>query len=73
MTPGVPGVGDDAGDLPAFAALRSLKQEGVLDEAIAIGVLSPEAPPELEPAVDVTVGGPHGLVAFLTGVRDQIA
>ena len=65
--------GDDAGDLPAFAALRALKQEGALEEAIGIGVLSPEAPPELEPAVDVTVGGPHGLVAFLTGVRDQIA
>jgi trehalose 6-phosphate phosphatase len=65
--------GDDAGDLPAFAALQALKAEGALDEAIGIGVLSPEAPAELEPAVDVTVGGPHGLVAFLTRVRDQIA
>ena len=65
--------GDDTGDLPAFAALARAVSTGALERAVRIGVLSPEAPPELPDAVDVTVEGPQGLLALLTRVADEIA
>jgi trehalose 6-phosphate phosphatase len=64
--------GDDTGDLPAFAALARAESTGALRRAIRIGVLSPEAPPELRDAVDVTVDGPPGLLALLARVADEI-
>ena len=64
--------GDDTGDLPAFAALTDAVAEGVLEAAVRIGVHSPEAPPELDGAVDVLVDGPAGLVALLARVADEI-
>jgi trehalose 6-phosphate phosphatase len=64
--------GDDTGDLPAFAALADAATDGTLDVAVRIGVHSPEAPPELEGAVDVLVDGPFGLVALLARVADEI-
>lgn len=64
--------GDDTGDLPAFAALADAARAGELRGAVRIGVLSPEAPPELRDAVDHVVDGPAGLVALLRRVRDEI-
>jgi trehalose 6-phosphate phosphatase len=60
--------GDDAGDLPAFAALAQAVEDQRLERAVRIGVLSPEAPPELEAAVDTVVDGPDGLLLLLKGV-----
>jgi trehalose 6-phosphate phosphatase len=65
--------GDDAGDLPAFAALERGVREGALAAAVRIGVLSAEAPPDLAASVDVAVAGPAGLVALLARVADEIA
>jgi len=62
-------VGDDAGDLPAFAALGRAASEGRLQRAVRIGVLSPEAPPDLVAHVDAVVDGPDGLVALLEALR----
>jgi trehalose 6-phosphate phosphatase len=64
--------GDDTGDLPAFAALTEAVTEGMIDAAVRIGVHSPEAPPELDGAVDLLVDGPAGLTALLARVADEV-
>jgi trehalose 6-phosphate phosphatase len=47
-------LGDDRTDLDAFRALRQLNDEGVC-QTVAVAVLSPEAPPELAAAADITL------------------
>ncbi|MDQ2754828.1 MAG: trehalose-phosphatase [Actinomycetota bacterium] len=56
-------IGDDKGDLPAFAALAALRGRGVT--TVAVAVTSPEMPPELAVAADVTVDGPEGVLEVL--------
>ncbi len=57
--------GDDAGDLPAFAALDRLAARGDLVEAVRIAVASSEAPPEVLAQADLVVDGPAGLRVVL--------
>jgi len=57
--------GDDRTDLDAFRRLRELREAGELEAAVCVGVLSPEAPAELEPESDVTVRGPEGWLRAL--------
>jgi trehalose 6-phosphate phosphatase len=64
--------GDDYGDLPAFAELGRAVEDGRLRDAVRIGVLSSEAPPDLTGAVDLVVNGPAELLALLTGLAEQI-
>jgi len=64
--------GDDTGDLPAFAELELAVDDGRLDRAVRIGVVSPEAPADLVRAVDVVTDGPAGLLALLRRVADEI-
>lgn len=64
--------GDDAGDLPAFDALRGLVDAGVLTRAVSIGVLSSESPPEVRTA-DVVVDGPTGLATLLDVLADDLS
>jgi trehalose 6-phosphate phosphatase len=54
--------GDDVGDLPAFALLRELREAGL--PAWSVCAASDEAP-EVAAAADVTVDGPHGVLAML--------
>ncbi|MDQ1393922.1 MAG: trehalose 6-phosphate phosphatase [Acidimicrobiaceae bacterium] len=56
-------VGDDVGDLPAFAALARLRRGGVA--TLAVAVRSGEAPPELVAQGDLVVDGSDGALAFL--------
>jgi trehalose 6-phosphate phosphatase len=56
-------IGDDRGDLPAFATLRELRSAGKV--TLAVGVASPEQPPELAGAVDLMVDGPAGVLGLL--------
>ena len=56
--------GDDAGDLPAFAALVDLVRAGTLAHGVRIGVASAEAPAEIL-AADVVVDGPPALAELL--------
>jgi trehalose 6-phosphate phosphatase len=51
-------LGDDLGDLPAFAELQRLADEGVA--TVRVAVRSDEAPEELLDAADVVVDGPEG-------------
>jgi trehalose 6-phosphate phosphatase len=64
--------GDDAGDLPAFAALRDLVARGALVTAISIGVQSAESPPGITD-LDVVVDGPTGLAALLAQLADAVS
>ena len=56
-------VGDDLGDLPAFAALTELAAEG--HPVLRVAVRSEEAPPELLAAADLVVEGPEEVLEFL--------
>ena len=56
-------IGDDRGDLPAFAALDRLAAAGLA--AVKVAVLTPDADPELLGQADEQVAGPAGAVAFL--------
>lgn len=58
-------LGDDAGDLPAFAAARSLPV------SVCVAVASAEAPPGLIEAADLAVEGPRGVVAVLRALSDR--
>lgn len=64
--------GDDAGDLPAFAALRDLERAGMLTHAVTIGVASEESPAEIR-AADVVVDGPDGLAVVLDALADELS
>lgn len=64
--------GDDVGDLAAFAALDRLQDAGRLVHAVRIAVRSPEEPPGLVAAADVSVDGPAGLAAALRDLADAI-
>jgi trehalose 6-phosphate phosphatase len=62
-------IGDDVGDLPAFAALHDLRAEGIP----ALGVVS-DAPEVsgLREQADLLVDGPAGVVEFLHQLADQL-
>ena len=51
-------LGDDVGDLPAFAELQQLSDKGVA--TVRVAVRSDEAPEALLDAADVVVDGPEG-------------
>ncbi len=57
--------GDDRTDLDAFRRLRELRDEGELEVALCVGVVSEEAPPELVEESDLRVDGPAGWLALL--------
>lgn len=56
-------VGDDLGDLPAFAALADLRAAGVT--TVSVAVATPELPDEVRRSVDLLVDGPAGTVDLL--------
>ena len=57
-------VGDDLGDLPAFAAVEALRETG--GAGLTVASVGGDAPPELAARADVVLEGPHAVVAFLT-------
>jgi trehalose 6-phosphate phosphatase len=57
--------GDDRTDLDAFRRLRELRESGELAAAVCVGIVSPEAPPELPEEADLIVDGPAGWLAIL--------
>jgi len=59
-------LGDDEGDLPAFAALAALAEAGA--QVVRVAVDTPEVSPALLAAADVVVPGPEGAVALLTAL-----
>jgi trehalose 6-phosphate phosphatase len=59
-------VGDDTTDLDAFGALTGLVTEGRLVQALRVGVISEEGPPEILANADIVVDGPDGVRELLT-------
>jgi trehalose 6-phosphate phosphatase len=57
--------GDDRTDADAFAALRTLRGDGVLSHTACIAIASDEAPPEVAGGADATVPGPEGFADLL--------
>ena len=61
--------GDDLGDLPAFAAVRALRADGILGCAAASA--SAESP-QVAAAADLVVDGPEGIVALLAAIAAEL-
>jgi trehalose 6-phosphate phosphatase len=61
--------GDDLGDLPAFAAVRRLRAEGLPGLAVCSG--SAEVT-DLAGEADLVVDGPEGVAALLAGIAAEI-
>jgi trehalose 6-phosphate phosphatase len=57
--------GDDLTDLDAFAALAELVRDGVLDDAVTVGVRSEEGPPEIAEQASLVVDGIRGMQEVL--------
>lgn len=63
-------LGDDRGDLPAFAALAARRAEGA--RTVAVAVSSDEVPSELIASADLVVDGPSGVLAALLGLAERL-
>jgi len=63
-------VGDDLGDLPAFAAVEQLRTEGRC--GLTVASVGDDAPAALGERADVVVNGPEGVVAFLGALASAI-
>jgi trehalose 6-phosphate phosphatase len=61
--------GDDLGDLPAFAAVRALRAEGI--PGCAVASASAESP-QVSAAADLVVDGPEGIVALLAAIASEL-
>ena len=61
--------GDDLGDLPAFAAVRALRADGIAGCAVASA--SAESP-QVAAAADLVVDGPEGIVALLAAIATAL-
>jgi trehalose-phosphatase len=62
--------GDDRTDVDAFAALRTLHEDGELETAVCVAVASDESPPEVAEAADLTVPGPRGFTLVLEALAE---
>lgn len=63
-------LGDDVGDLPAFAALDHLATEGV--ETLKVAVGGPELDPMVSRSADVVVDGPEACLALLVDLHTTL-
>jgi len=61
--------GDDLGDLPAFAAVRALRAEGI--RGCAVASASPESL-QVAAVADLAVPGPEGIVALLLAIAAEL-
>ena len=61
--------GDDLGDLPAFAAIRALRADGI--PGCAAASASAESP-QVSEAADLVVDGPEGIVALLAAIATEL-
>jgi len=63
-------VGDDVGDLPAFAALDTLATSGV--HTVKVAVRSAEQDPRLVTAADLVVDGPEAVLELFTTLLGRL-
>ena len=60
--------GDDVTDLDAFRALRELRDEGVLDHCVCVGVASEDGPAAIRDEADLVVDGTTGVLELLAAL-----
>lgn len=65
-------LGDDLGDLPAFAALSELRAAGSL-ATVSIAAVDAESAPEVAEAADAVVDGPAGALAVLRWLAGEVS
>lgn len=63
-------MGDDLGDMPAFAEVRALREQGIPGCAVVSG--STESP-DVAAAADLVVDGPAGVTGLLTTIAAEIS
>lgn len=63
--------GDDTTDLDAFRALEELVEDGRLDSAVRVGVVSDEAPEGIVERADLTVDGVAGFARVLAALAES--
>jgi trehalose 6-phosphate phosphatase len=63
-------IGDDLGDLPAFAAVEQLRATG--HAGLTVASAGADAPPELAARADLRLDGPEAVVAFLRDLAAAI-
>ena len=61
--------GDDLGDLPAYAAVRALRADGI--RGCTVASASTESP-QVADAADLVVDGPDGIVALLAAIAAEL-
>jgi trehalose 6-phosphate phosphatase len=64
-------MGDDTTDLDAFRELEKLREEGVLEEILRIGIESEEGPKEIVSEADIVVEGTEGVEAVLRALAGE--
>jgi trehalose 6-phosphate phosphatase len=64
-------MGDDTTDLDAFRELEGLREEGVLEEILRIGVESEEGPPEIVSEADLVAEGTDGVERVLRALNGE--
>lgn len=64
-------IGDDVGDLPAFAAVARLRDRGVPGLNVA-ATADGESPRELGEQADLVLAGPPAVVEFLTALAERV-
>jgi hypothetical protein len=65
-------MGDDRGDIAAFAAAGRLVKEGRLGHLLRVAVRSSETPPELLHHADLAVDGAPGALDLLAELADLL-
>jgi trehalose 6-phosphate phosphatase len=65
-------LGDDLGDLPAFAALADLGSVGAM-VTVSAAVVDAESAPEVAAAADLTLPGPAATLATLRWLAEEAA
>jgi trehalose 6-phosphate phosphatase len=64
-------LGDDTTDLDAFRALESMRDEGILEEILRVGVRSEEGPPEIVSEADIVAEGVEGVTDVLRALLGE--
>jgi trehalose 6-phosphate phosphatase len=67
-------VGDDLGDLAAFAAVEQLRRDGTVI-GLTVASVDPadsDVPPEVAERADLVLGGPTAVVAWLAGIASML-
>jgi trehalose 6-phosphate phosphatase len=67
-------IGDDVGDIPAYAAVLSLRESGAVG-GLTVAVVDPadsDVPALVAAGADLVLDGPVAVVAWLSGIAEML-